>query len=350
MELARQHLVVLLNALHDLNEQTISVRHPSAAIGELVTIELGHPEESTVEVTTGAVTYESLLEDIRREHGTQIYDELPNPMAYIKAMIASGLVDVRNRAEIDTFLQRYGYQDLHEGHPPRYAGIDTNLLPWRMHDALGIDPELHGEDGEPAPINGYTLVSGVDEELRHGHRYGETAMDAADLADVCGSEFTRLAGQPNQDSREMRLGLREYRRLRESRPHDIVESGEGDADIVRGCKDYYADEPTGVILFSNDSGFVDRAREQKVPAIHVEFDLDVPKQITGTWDEIALLLYEFAVLFGVIILPRATLYGAWEAKDERNWQAEEIEVDCRSTRLKDSISRDQAIVRTYESL
>lgn len=350
MELARKHLVVLLNALYHLDEQTISVRHPSAAIGELVKIELEDPQASPIQVTTGAVTYESLVDDIRREHGTQLSEELPNQMAYIKAMIASGLVDVRNRAEIDTFLGRYGYQDLHEGHPPRYAALDTNILPWRMHDALGIDPELHGEEGEPAPINGYTLVNGVEEELRHGHRYGETAMDAAALADVFGSEFTRLTGQPNQDSREMRLGLREYRRLRESRPHDIVESGEGDGDIIRSCKDYYAEKPAGVTLFSNDAGFVDRAREQKVPAIQVEFDIDVPKQITGTWDEIALLLYEFAVLFGVIILPKATLYGVWNEKDERNWQAEELEVDCRTTQLKDSISRDQAVVRTYESL
>ncbi|QSG16327.1 hypothetical protein [Halapricum desulfuricans] len=349
MEVSRQQLLVLLNALYDLNERTISVRHPAEAIGELIRIDLGEPEASTVHITTGAMTYESLLDDIRRDHGKAISDELPNEVAYVKAMVASGLVDVRNREEIDTFLRRYGYQDLHEGHPPRYAGIDTNLLPWRMHDVLGIDPMLHGQDSEPAPINGYTLAEGVDAELRHGHRYGQTAVDATELAAALGSEFTRLAGQPNEDSREMRLGLKEYRRLRESRPHDIVESGEGDADIIRGCKAYYEDESTGVILFSNDHGFVERAREQKVPAIHVDFELDVPETITATWDEIALLLYEFAVLFGVIVLPKATLYGAWDDKDERNWRAEEIDVKCRSDSFGEILGREQAIVQSYEN-
>lgn len=350
MEIARPHLLVLLNALYDLDERTISVRHPAETIGELVRIDLGEPEASTVHVTTGAVTYESLLDDIRRDHGKAISNELPNEVAYVKAMVASGLVDVRNREEIDTFLRRYGYQDLHEGHPPRYAAIDTNLLPWRMHDVLGIDPDLHGEEGDPKPVNGYTLAEGVDQELKNSHRYGQSAMPASELADVFGTEFEHLDGQPNQDSREMRLGLREYHRLRETRPHDVVASDIGDASIIEGCQDYYADEPTGVILFSNDYGFVDRAREQKVPAIHVDFELDVPQTITATWDEIALLLYELAVLFGVIMLPKATLYGAWDEKDERNWQAEAIDIDCRSDRLAEIVSREQAVVKQYESL
>ncbi|WP_229126536.1 hypothetical protein [Halapricum desulfuricans] len=293
------------------------------------------------------MTYESIIDDIRREYGDQVYAELPNEVAYVKALVASGLVDVKNRQEIDTTIRRYGYQDLHEGHPPRYAGFDTNLLPWRMHDVLGIDPELHGKTGEPKPVNGYTLAEGVDAELKHSHRYGQSSMPAAELADIFGSEFERLDGQPNQDSREMRLGLREYRRLRETRPHDVIASDTGDAGIITGCKEYYANEPTGVVLFSNDYGFIDRAREQKVPAVHVEFELDVPETITATWDEIALLLYELAVLFGVVVLPKATLYGAWDEKDEVDWQAEVIDVECRSQALADSISRDRAVVKRY---
>ena len=350
MKLPRDQLVVLLNALYDLDERTITVKHPATQIGELLRIDLGDPDASTVTVTTGAMTYESLIDDIRREYGDDVYNELPNEAAYVKALVASGLADIRNRDEIDTTIKRYGYQDLHEGHPPRYAGFDTNLLPWRMHDVLGIDPELHGTDGEPKPVNGYILAEGVDAELKHSHRYGKSAMPASELTAILGSEFERLDGQPNQDSREMRLGLREYRRLRETRPHDVVASDTGDAGIIAGCKEYYAEEPAGVILFSNDYGFVDRAREQKVPAVHVEFDLDVPKTITATWDEIALLLYELAVLFGVIILPKATLYGAWDGKDEHDWQAERIDVDCRSDELSSILHRDRPSVQTYNRL
>lgn len=347
MKLARDQLPLLLNALYELDQRSITVKHPSPEIGELLRIELQDATASTVSITTGAMSYESALDDIQREHGTQVREELPNSAAYVKAIVASGLVDIRNRDEVQTIINRYGYQDLQEGHPPRYAGFDTNLLPWRMHDVLEIDPVLHSDDGK-APVNGYTLPAGVDTELSISYRYGENAMPASRLADAFGPEFNRLAGQPTEDNRETRLGLREFRRLRDTRPHDIVAGDTGDTEIIDSCIDYYADEPTGVILFSNDYGFVDEARERKVPAVHIDFDIDVPRRVTGTWDQIATLLYEFAVVFGVISLPKGTLYGVWEDKDPRNWKREEIDVDPRSDKLAAILERDKPIVEAHQ--
>jgi len=347
MELTRREVLLLLNGLYELDERSITVEHPSAEIDELLRIELDDDLEATVTVTTGAVSYESALDDIERAHGKQVREELPNEAAYVKAVTASGLVDIQNREEVETIITRYGYQDLHEGHPPRYAGFDTNLLPWRIHDVLEIDPELHAGDEDRAPVNGYTLPAGVDTELNISYRYGENAMPASTLAEAFGSEYARLAGQPTEDNRETRLGLREFRRLRETRAHDIVASDTGDTEIIDGCIEYYADEPTGVILFSNDYGFVDEARERKIPAVHIDFPVDFPRQLTGTWDQIATLLYELAVTFGVITLPKATLYGVWEDKDDRNWKREEIDIDPRSNKLAAVIERDKHILNAH---
>jgi hypothetical protein len=347
MELARREALLLLNGLYELDERSITVEHPSAEIGELLRIDLDDDLEATVTVTTGAVSYESALDDIERAYGQQVREELPNSAAYVKAVTASGLVDIENREEVETTMTRYGYQDLHEGHPPRYAGFDTNLLPWRIHDVLEIDPELHGDSAGRAPVNGYTLPAGVDTELSISYRYGENAMPASRLAEAFGNEYARLAGQPTEDNRETRLGLREFRRLRETRPHDIVASDTGDTEIIEGCLDYYADEPTGVILFSNDYGFVDEARARKIPAVHIDFSIDFPRELTGTWDQIATLLYELAVTFGVITLPKATLYGVWEDKDDRNWKHEEIDIDPRSHKLAAVIERDKPILDAH---
>jgi len=60
-------------------------------------------------------------------------------------------------------------------------------------------------------------------------------MPAAALAAAFGPEHERLAGQPAEANRETRLELREYRRLRETRPHDLVPTGTGDTDIIDGC-------------------------------------------------------------------------------------------------------------------
>lgn len=349
MELTRDQLSILLNALYELDERSITVTHPATEVGELLRVELQDPTQSTVSVTTGAVSYDSALDEIQRTHGKQIREELPNSAAYVKSVVASGLVDIRNREEVETIINRYGYQDLQEGHPPRYAGFDTNLLPWRMHDVLGIDPELYSDDAGRAPVNGYTLPAGVDTELSISYRYGENAVPASELADAFGTEYERLAGQPTENNRETRLGLREFRRLRETRPHDIVASETGDTEIIDGCMDYYADEPTGVILFSNDYGFIDEARDRKIPAVHIDFDIDFARHLTGSWDEIATLLYELAVTFGVIELPKVTLYGAWQDKGPQNWKREEIDVDPRSEKVAAILERDKPIVEAHSS-
>lgn len=350
MELSRQQMPVLLNGLYELDQRSLAVTHPAEEVGELLRVELGDPAESTVSVTTGAVSYGSALDDIQRRYGKQVRDELPDRVAYVKAVVASGLTDVRNLDDIETVVTRYGYQDLEEGHPPRYAGFDTNLLPWRMHDVLGIDPELHRESNGRAPVNGYTLPAGVDTELSISHRYGEDSVPAARLAEALGREYERLAGQPTENNRETRLGLREFRRLRETRPHDIVACDTGDTAIIEGCTDYYDDEPTDVILFSNDYGFVDEARDRDVPAVHVDFDIDFPRRLTGTWDQIATLLYELAVVFGVVRLPRATLYGVWSEKGPRNWHREEIHVEPRSEALATILRRDRPIVDAHAEI
>jgi len=347
MEIAHEDLILLLNGLFELGEESFSVVHPADEIGELLRIDLGDATASTVSMTTGAVTYGDALDDIERNHGSTVRKELPNSAAYVKAVTASGLVDIQNREELDKFITRYGYQDLQEGHPPRYAGFDTNLLPWRMHAVLGIDPILYSTPGERAPVDGYALLEGVDSELSISYRYGKNAMPASVLVEAFGPEYERLAGQPTESNRETRLGLREYRRLRETRPHDIIATDTGDGNIIDGCSEYYADKPTGLILFSNDYGFVDEARERKVPAVHVDFSIDIPRRLTGTWGQIATLLYELTVLFGVLVLPRATLYGAWNGKSERNWKREEIEVDTRSDKLAVILKRDLSILEAH---
>jgi len=350
MNLAQSHLTVLLNAFYELGERRLTVDHPAPEIGTLLEIHLDDPSASTVTVRTGAVSYEDCLEEIELEYGQTVREELPNEAAYIRALVASGLADIENREEVQKFIDSHGYPDLENGHPPRYAGFDTNLFPWRMHDVLEVDPEQYSDDNGRALVNGFTLPDGVDEELRISHRYGCDAMPASALADALGEEFERLDGQPTENNRETRLGLREYRRLSQSRPHDIVASDRGDEAIIDGCIEYYADEPTGVVLFSNDYGFIDRAKNKAVPAVHVAFPVDVARRLTGTWDEITTLLYVLAVTFGVIVLPKVTLYGVWEGKQPRNWRREEIHIDARSDPIARLLNRDKPIVDAHSSV
>lgn len=347
MQLERPHLTVLLNALYDLDVTTLSVSHPCEAIGELLRIDLDDPQSSTVRFTQGALSYGDTLEEIHQEFGDSVREDLPDQSHYVRAMVAGGLVDIENREAVTTFLHRYGYPDLEEGHKPVIAGIDTNLLPWRMPDVLGIDPVTgeRDDDGRP-PLNGYALATGIKAELDMHYKHYETKS----LQQAFGNEFDRLTDQPAGPNRQGFLGLYEYRRLLADRMGDVVDCGRGDDEIIAGYRDHDQTSRKRVLLFSNDHGFVENAQQADLRAQHVSFPVDLPNSVTATWREIEDTLYVLSIIFGVLTLPKATLYGVWNGKSGKHWQNEILDVDARSPKLPGPLERDKRIIRIYESL
>lgn len=98
------------------------------------------------------------------------------------------------------------------------------------------------------------------------------------------------------------------------------------------------------ILFSNDHGFVEQSLEAGVPAQVIQFPVDVPRTATGSWTQATDLLYYLTVVFGVVVLPKVTVYGVWNGKDGRHWQREQIDIDCRSPKVGTQLKRDLTIL------
>lgn len=345
MKLSRNHLTVLLNALYDAGATPLTVSHPAEEIGDLLRIDLDDPYESTVSVLADGIEYDDRRDDIHRAYDEAAYDELPDKTEYIRLLVAAGVGEVDNREEIETFLTRYGYPDLEAGHPPVMAGIDANILPWRLQEVLGFDPALN--HAGRSPITGYALASGVKTELDWHYKQHHSEQ----VSSAFGSEFEALAGQPAGANREGMLGLYEYRRLMATRQTDIVDCDTGDEAIVEGYRAYHHDENRkDVVLFSNDYGFVDQATDADLPAVHVTYPVDVERRSTVSWDQAATLLYLFSIVFGVITLPKVTMYGVWDGKSGRHWQNESLRVDCRSPKVRERLERDKNVVETYEDM
>lgn len=345
MKLARDHVTHLLNALHAEGVTSVSVEHPCAEIGELLAVDLTDPVATTVEFTQGALTYQEAREDVRREHGEDAFADLPDKNTYVRALVGSGLVDVENHDEIRAFFRQRGYPDLDAGHQPVALGLDTNLFAWRMPDVLELDPETYSDDAGRSPVNGFALATGVYDELNWYYKHHETRA----LEDAFGREFERLDDQPAGANREGVLGLFEYRHLRDHRYADTVESDEGDTAIIEAYAEYDRDSRKQVVLLSNDREFVTRAREAGVLAHHVSFPIDVPDRVSVSWDELRDTLYTLAVRFGVLDLPKVTLYGVWNGKTGADWRARRLDVDCRSDRVRERLRRDGAITAAYDS-
>ncbi|MFC6954940.1 hypothetical protein [Halorubellus litoreus] len=220
-------------------------------------------------------------------------------------------------------------------------GVDANIIGWRLPEVLDIDSDTGTQDAaERKPTNGYALATGVKEELDwHYKQYNTHELTAA-----FGEEFARLDNQPAGANREGLLGLYEYRRLRTHRSVDIIECNTGDDAIIEAYKAYNRESRKTAILLSNDYGFVERGRDAGVPTQHIAYPVDIPRKATGSWTLATELLYYLAVFFGVVVLPKVTVYGVWNGKGGRNWQHEELDLDSRSPKLEPVLQRDRILL------
>ncbi len=347
MEISRRHLTVVLNALYDSGVTSIPVKHPYEEVGELFRIELGDYQESTVRFTQGAMSYRESRDTVHQQFGEDPYEDLPGHTDYVKAAVAGGLVDPENQTEIDSFLDRHTHPDLTAGHNPVMVAYDTNLFGFRIPEILDIDPVTGSTDGSGRPpANGYALSGGVKEELDWYYNRFSTRS----LEDAFGQEFARLKDQPAGANRMGVLGLYEFRDRMANRAVDIVPSETGDADIVDAYERYDKENRKRILLFSNDYGFVDRARSQDIWAHHVAFPVDLPRKATAPWVDIVNTLYVMTVMFGVLVLPKVTLYGVWTGKTGLEWQREQLDIDVRSPVVEPRIKRDVTLVKQFEEL
>lgn len=347
MLLSRDHLAVLLNALYEGGDERIAVTHPCDEIGELLRIDLEDDATATVRFSQGKLTYGDNRDEVRRVHGDDAYQDLPQPGSYCRAVTGSGLVPPENAAELDTFLERHTHPDLAAGHPPVMVGYDQNLFGFRIPEMLHIDPvEGDTDDANRPPTNGYALSSGVKDELDWHYKNYETGQ----LEAAFGEEFAQVGDQPAGDNRRGFLGLYEFRDRLANRAVDIVESDRGDEAIVDAYKAYDDGNRKRVLLFSNDHGFIEYAQDQGIWAHHVGFPIDLPRTATGSWEQVTDLLYVLTVLFGVLRLPKVTLYGVWEGKDGLEWQREQLTCSVRSPVVEERLERHLALVDAWESL
>lgn len=337
MKLARPSLTVLLNALYEIGTTTIPVEHPSDAIGELFRIELGDDGENTVRLTHDLDAYADVRADIDSRYGEPAISELPDPQSYLKAFVASGLLAPANKEAIDAFLESHGGRDLNAGHRPLVAGFDTNLVPWRIADVL--DLQSRGQ----SPVNGVALTTGVRDELEWDHKRNDTRS----LTEAFGSEFEQLWNQPAGASREGRLGENYYRQLRDSRYAEEIPTDKGDEAIVNGYASFQSEGRKDLLLFSNDRNFIERAHAHRILAQRVEMPSTLPRTLTGSWAAMQNLLYVLSVLFGVLTLPKVTLYGVWTGKAGMDWHDEMLKLDCRSPKIEPLIKRDSAIIEAH---
>ena len=361
MTLSRRGLMLVLNALWTEGVERVTVEHPCAEIETQLEVDLDGAEESTVRIRAGRQSYKSRRETVHLHHGDHAYEDLPD--AHTLPGTHRGRSGQRVQHRRDRLV-------LGAIHPPGFggrtsAGIDANIFPWRVPAVLGIDQQRPEYDDQRPPINGYALSSGVESELDWQFKQRHTQQ----IAGAFGPEFERLEDQPAGSRRARFLGSAAFRRLRANRRSEVIKIAEGYEPIVEGYREWAESGRKNVVGFilsavtsrndsaprgtelrhwltadsiSNDRGFVNRATDAGVPAVRVEYPVGTPRAVTATWDEIRDTLCVLAVVFGVLKLPKLTLYAVWEHKTGRHWRAQEVDAVAR-------LERDQSVLDAYDT-
>ncbi len=342
MYLPRSQLTILFNRLYDRGATRIEVAHPSDEIGTLVRIDLGDWDDATVRFTLDRDGYAAARTDVARTHGEHVADDLPAPQSYVNAALGAGILAPANADELGAFLDRHGDPDLMAGHPPVFAGIDTNLLAWRIDEVLGLrDPQAG-----IGYVNGFVLATGVRDELQ----WDVKCDDTDPFTDAFGPPFEDYWNQPLGAVREGRLAHEQYRTIRDIEQASEIASETGDVSIIKAYEAFQRESRGQIVLFSNDRNFVTRATDHTLSAQHVDFPGDVPRRASATWSELERFVYLLAVLFGVVELPAVTLKGVWRGKEGMDWQRERLRIDCRSPTIEPKLTADRAVVQRYHEL
>lgn len=185
---------MLLNGLHDLEQTSIPVAHPSNDIGTLLEIRLEDDDTATVTFDVNLEEFREVCDGIRLEYGDTPYRDLPSTTTLVKALTASGVIEFANHSRIESTVESVCYPAVDAGESPVMLGLDANVFPWGFPKMLDIDHQTGTADGSyRRPSNGYALSSGVVDEIHWKFSYSNTDP----LEEPFGAEFRRLEGQPD---------------------------------------------------------------------------------------------------------------------------------------------------------
>jgi hypothetical protein len=342
MRIRRDQLTVLFNRLHDRGEDRFTISHPSEEIGDLVSVKLEKYDESEVTFELRNERYAEAVKEVERQYGEPVANDLPSVSEYTQAVMASGMIPIANEEEIRRLLDRYGDPDLMAGHPPVFAGFDTNLLPWRIDRILGLrDPE----EGL-GYVNGFVLATGVRDELE----WDDKCHEADPFVDAFGEQFDEYWNQPLGPARIWRLGQLAYRNIRDIQQATEIDSGRGDEAIIEAYDGYDDEHRAQILLFSNDRNFVEMAQGHTLLGQHVELPTNLPRSVAASWEELELLLYHLTMIFGIVEVPTTTVQAVWPGKEGEDWQRERLKLDCRSPKVEPKLENDLAILEAYSEV
>jgi hypothetical protein len=351
--LSRRELQILTNSIYRGDRRYVHVSYPFYGI-ELFTLDIEKPELNKI-VRPGEFDWTRTS----RKPSNRSFspDELPSFTDLRNCLLSSGFLDYKNEPEITQKLADLRDEAMNPNRRPRpvFVAVDTNILYDRfLSRHLPLADERTGRIVEAKDFR-YVLseIVQIEVDSKITHKYSrEEIQGMSSLVEhpELLKEFSNASGRRERIAKlafnEMSYLLTELRALRiKGSPAKGKERN--DIEIAQSYKDWARSGDYDVFLLTADEDMVNHARTSELMTLQLELPFEVPEHARIDPWRMSDLIYDLAVVFGVVSLDNMgiTVFGEWGGKSSTDYMSENVKVQFQEEEAHRTVAKQAGICR-----
>jgi hypothetical protein len=351
--LSRKELQILTNAIYRGDKRYIHVSYPFYGL-ELFTLDINKPELTNI-VRPGSFDWTRTGK--KPSDRSFSPDDLPSFSDLRNCLLSSGFLDYKNEAEISKQLADLRDEALNPNKRPRpvFVAVDTNILYDRfLSRHLPIVDESSGRTVEAKDFR-YVLSEIVQMEIdsKITHKYSrdeiQGLMSILDHPELL-REFSNGSGRRERIAK-LAVNEMDYLQteLRALRIKGTATRGKemNDIEIAQSYKAWARGGDYEVFLLTADEDMVSHARTSELMTLQLELPFAVPEHARIDPWRTSDLLYDLALVFGVVSLDNENIiiFGEWAGKSSSDYIKENVKVRFSSEEKFPEVARQADICR-----
>ena len=350
--MSRRELQILTNAIYRSDTRYVHVLYPLYET-ELFTLDVEKPELTKIVRPDKLDWARSTRKPLDRSVSA---DELPSFNDLKNCLLSSGFLNYKNEKEITKELAdlRDEVRDPNKRPRPVFVAADTNVLYERFLSRHM--PLKDAETGRTVDASDFRYalseIVQIEVDSRITHKYSRDEIQGLTAALGHGDllkEFSNGSGRKERIAKlafnEMNYLLTELKALR-VRGNPTKGKEENDIEIAQSYRNWARNGQYDVLLLTADEDMVNHARTSELMTLQLEFPYDVPEH--GRLDpwRMSDLVYDLAMVFGVIGLDDSMLvFGEWAGKASSDYQHENVKVRMRDVSQAGGVAKQLDVCR-----
>jgi len=341
--LSLERICILLNAFYRGGSASFDVYSPLLS-HRLFSVELGRDLPSAkVSNILSPDRYEDAYAKATG-FNPSLKQEIPTFDYYCFVLLASSVIQPTGwNTSKETLISNLGRNPL-KGQKQVFVSFDTNALINRCYHL--VSKTIKKEDASLKC--GYVLSSGVIDELSNFDRkYSKEDLAALGKTITDRDALEGFTNQLKLESRKFRIGFVETKVMSTKEYFEKADGESGDNHIISSLDTFQRNKNVDILVFSEDSDFIDRAAAKRLGTIPINRPAKLPESAEIDWADLGQLLYVSAAIYGNLRIQgpvKARLSGIWAGKKGEDWNTESVLVSTENSEAVKFIDLSLAIL------